>query len=297
MLEQLVTVFVTFLVVIDPIGVAPMFSALTRGGSDHYRRRMALKGTLIATLICLFFVFTGDALLRFLGISLAAFRVSGGILLFLLILYLPAGAGLSASAQAGAACFALALVWWVTEPFPTYLTSLVLMFLLLITRTSEPKAIMDVLGMEVIWLNLLAFILSAMLVKTRLARRLSLWLVLRLGKNAGQALLAFLLLPLAATANTLYKCTDESGLVLFTNQKTKNKNCVVLSQQAPAPTTGGNGTKARASATPTPGDFPRVSGTEQKARDSDRRAILDKELANELQNADKAKKALFLRHC
>lgn len=84
MLEQLVTVFVTFLVVIDPIGVAPMFSALTRGGSDHYRRRMALKGTLIATLICLFFVFTGDALLRFLGISLAAFRVSGGILLFLL---------------------------------------------------------------------------------------------------------------------------------------------------------------------------------------------------------------------
>lgn len=84
MLEQLVTVFVTFLVVIDPIGVAPMFSALTRGGSDHYRRRMALKGTLIATLICLFFVFTGDTLLRFLGISLAAFRVSGGILLFLL---------------------------------------------------------------------------------------------------------------------------------------------------------------------------------------------------------------------
>ncbi|QQS53145.1 MAG: NAAT family transporter [Candidatus Competibacteraceae bacterium] len=84
MLEQLVTVFVTFLVVIDPIGVAPMFSALTRGGNDHYRRRMALKGTLIATLICLLFVFTGDALLRFLGISLAAFRVSGGILLFLL---------------------------------------------------------------------------------------------------------------------------------------------------------------------------------------------------------------------
>ena len=62
----------------------------------------------------------------------------GGILLFLLIYYLPPGAGLSAAAQAGAACFALALVWWVTEPFPTYLTSLVLMFLLLITRTSEP---------------------------------------------------------------------------------------------------------------------------------------------------------------
>lgn len=84
MLDQLVPVFVTFLVVIDPIGVAPIFAALTRGGDDRYRHRMALKGTFIATLILLFFAFTGDALLRLLGISLAAFRVSGGILLFLL---------------------------------------------------------------------------------------------------------------------------------------------------------------------------------------------------------------------
>ncbi|QQR74612.1 MAG: anion permease [Holophagales bacterium] len=119
-----------------------------------------------------------------------------GILAFLLVFYLPAEASLSGAAQAGMACFVLALVWWVTEPFPTYVTSLALMFLLLVTRASAAKAIMDVLGMEVIWLNLLAFILSAMLVKTRLARRLSLWLVLRLGKNAGQALLAFLLLQM-----------------------------------------------------------------------------------------------------
>ncbi|MBK8791889.1 MAG: anion permease [Holophaga sp.] len=121
----------------------------------------------------------------------------GGIALFLLVYYLPAGAGLSASAQAGAACFALALVWWVTEPFPTYVTSLVLMFLLLVTRTSNAKAIMDVLGMEVIWLNLLAFILSSMLVKTRLAKRMALWLVLRFGHKANWALLAFVILQLA----------------------------------------------------------------------------------------------------
>ena len=120
----------------------------------------------------------------------------GGVLLFLIILYLPAGAGASASAQAGAACFALALVWWVTEPFPTYVTSLVLMFLLLVTRTSNAKAIMDVLGMEVIWLNLLAFILSSMLVKTRLAKRMALWLVLRFGHKASWALLAFVVLQL-----------------------------------------------------------------------------------------------------
>ncbi len=121
----------------------------------------------------------------------------GGLLVFLLVLYLPPGAGLSAAAQAGAACFALALVWWVTEPFPTYVTSLVLMFLLLVTRTSAPKPIMDVLGMEVIWLNLLAFILASMLVKTRLARRMSLFLIVKFGRKAGQALLAFVIIQLA----------------------------------------------------------------------------------------------------
>lgn len=127
--------------------------------------------------------------MRYLGLP-------GGIALFLLILYLPAGAGLSAAAQAGAACFALALVWWVTEPFPTYVTSLALMFLLLVTRTSNAKAIMDVLGMEVIWLNLLAFILSAMLVKVRLAKRMALMLILRFGRKASWALLAFVIIQL-----------------------------------------------------------------------------------------------------
>ena len=100
-----------------------------------------------------------------------------------------------------------------------------------------------------------------------------------------------LLLPLTASASTLYKCTDNSGVVLYTNQKTSKKSCVVLSQQSPAPTV--SGPKPRAAAAPTPGDFPRVSGSEQRARDSDRRAILDKELANEMQNAEKARKALL----
>lgn len=95
-----------------------------------------------------------------------------------------------------------------------------------------------------------------------------------------------------AAASTLYKCTEESGAVLYTNQKTSKKNCTVLSHQVPPPAPGNNGAKARSTATPTPGDFPRVSGGEQKARDNDRRAILDKELANELQNLEKAKKAL-----
>lgn len=84
MLEQLIPVFITLLVVIDPVGIAPIFAALTRGGTAHYRRRMAIKGILLATAMLLFFVFTGDALLRYLGISLPAFKIAGGALLFLL---------------------------------------------------------------------------------------------------------------------------------------------------------------------------------------------------------------------
>ena len=99
-----------------------------------------------------------------------------------------------------------------------------------------------------------------------------------------------LLMSLTVAANTLYRCTDESGVVLYTNQKTASKTCTILIQQAtPAPNAN---PQQRIAAAPTPSDFPRVSGNEQKARDGDRRAILDKELATELANADKARKAL-----
>lgn len=103
-------------------------------------------------------------------------------------------------------------------------------------------------------------------------------------------LLAMLLTASAAQASTLYRCTDESGIVLYTNQKTTQKRCTVLSVQVPPAPDAGAG-KPRSASTPTPGDFPRVSGTEQKARDGDRRAILDRELANEQANLDKARQA------
>lgn len=82
--EQLISIFVTLLVVIDPIGVAPIFASLTRGGSPAYRRRMAFKGTGIAAGILFVFAFSGDVILRVLGIGLDAFKITGGALLFLL---------------------------------------------------------------------------------------------------------------------------------------------------------------------------------------------------------------------
>ncbi|HEX7939338.1 MAG TPA: SLC13 family permease [Gemmatimonadaceae bacterium] len=119
-----------------------------------------------------------------------------GALAFALLALAPTPDGLTRAAQMAAASFALALVWWVTEPLPTYVTSLVLMLLLVFTRARGPTAVMAVLGLDVIWLNVLAFILSAMLVKTHLARRLALELLKRFGKRASWALGAFVVLQL-----------------------------------------------------------------------------------------------------
>ena len=84
MLELFLSAFVTLFVVIDPIGVATIFAALTATETDAYRREMALKGTLISVSILLIFTFAGDWLLSTLGIGLPAFRIAGGILLFFL---------------------------------------------------------------------------------------------------------------------------------------------------------------------------------------------------------------------
>lgn len=76
--------FVLLLVVIDPFGLTPMFSALTAGKPPVERRRTAVKAVAIAALILTLFVFTGSLLFDYLGIGMAAFRIAGGGLLFLI---------------------------------------------------------------------------------------------------------------------------------------------------------------------------------------------------------------------
>lgn len=78
--------FLTFLVVLDPPGVAAVFAALSFGHDAAERRRMALRGVGIAALVLLLFALSGEALLDALGISFGALRISGGVLLFLLAL-------------------------------------------------------------------------------------------------------------------------------------------------------------------------------------------------------------------
>ncbi len=83
-MEVLFNTFVVLFIVIDPVGLAPMFLGLTHGGTVAYQRKMALRGTALASGMLLVFFFVGDRLLTALGIGLPAFRIAGGALLFLL---------------------------------------------------------------------------------------------------------------------------------------------------------------------------------------------------------------------
>lgn len=84
MTELFISAFVTFFVVIDPPGCAPIFASLTTEAEARHRRAMAIRAVLVATGILLFFGLLGEDLLRVLGISLDAFRIAGGIMLFLI---------------------------------------------------------------------------------------------------------------------------------------------------------------------------------------------------------------------
>lgn len=86
MFEQLLKFFVVFFVVVEPISLAPIFSGLTEGASRAYKHKMALKAVVIAALILFIFAVGGARFLDLMGISLEAFRIFGGLLLFLIAL-------------------------------------------------------------------------------------------------------------------------------------------------------------------------------------------------------------------
>ena len=86
MLEFVFNSLVTLLVVVDPLGLAPIFAALTRGYPEKRKREAAIRGTALGAVILLVFALAGDVLLEALGIGIPAFRIAGGILLFLLSL-------------------------------------------------------------------------------------------------------------------------------------------------------------------------------------------------------------------
>ncbi len=79
----LITAFATLFVVIDPPGLVPLFIALTQGMDRDHRRHLAQRACIIAFVLLTLFGLLGEQLLGFIGISMPAFRIAGGILLFL----------------------------------------------------------------------------------------------------------------------------------------------------------------------------------------------------------------------
>ena len=86
MLELYISSLITFFVVIDPPGCAPIYAGLSAGATPAHRRSMAVRAVFVAAIILFVFAAFGETLLRALGISLASFRIAGGIMLFLIAL-------------------------------------------------------------------------------------------------------------------------------------------------------------------------------------------------------------------
>jgi multiple antibiotic resistance protein len=86
MIELYLSALVTFFVVIDPPGCAPIYAGLTNGATTAQRRSMAIRAVVVAAIILFVFAAVGEAMLKALGVSLSAFRIAGGIMLFLIAL-------------------------------------------------------------------------------------------------------------------------------------------------------------------------------------------------------------------
>jgi multiple antibiotic resistance protein len=86
MIDEVLKFFVLFFVVVEPVTLVPLFAAMTEGEDEPFRRRMALKAVCIAGLVLALFAVGGAAFLKIMGISIDAFRIAGGIMLFLIAL-------------------------------------------------------------------------------------------------------------------------------------------------------------------------------------------------------------------
>ena len=82
-LPALIAAFTTMFIIMDPPGLVPVFIALTQGMSAEQRRAIAVRACIVAGVLMILFLFVGEAVLGFIGISMDAFRIAGGILLFL----------------------------------------------------------------------------------------------------------------------------------------------------------------------------------------------------------------------
>lgn len=98
------------------------------------------------------------------------------------------------------AIFVAAIILWITEAIPNYLTSLIVIVLMVLTGVTSEEVAYAQLGHPVMWLNILSFILASMLVTTQMAKRFALWLVIRFGKNATGVFFSLIVINLVLSA-------------------------------------------------------------------------------------------------
>jgi len=191
-LPALIAAFTTLFIIIDPPGLAPLFVALTQGMTPANRRAIALRACVIAGALMLAFLFIGEALLGFVGISMPAFRIAGGILLFLTaleMLFQKRQARRQENADEGAAehhddpsVFPLALPLIVG---PGAITTIILF-------AGQAKSAIDFAAVAGVMLAVLACVLISFLIATPLDRILG-----KTGINILTRLLGMLLAALA----------------------------------------------------------------------------------------------------
>lgn len=131
-----------------------------------------------------------EALFKQIGIPLA-------ILVFLILVLIPAPEGLEPQAQKAIAIFSSALVLWVSGSLPIYLTSMIAIIMLSLSGTAEEKTAFGTLGFDVIWLMVSAFILTSAMIKSNLARRFALWMVTKFGQTPKKTLLVLIFINFA----------------------------------------------------------------------------------------------------
>lgn len=96
--------------------------------------------------------------------------------------------------------FLAALILWITEAIPNYLTSLIVIIALVLTGVLPEKKAYAQLGHPVMWLNIMSFVLASMLVTTGVAKRFALWFILKFGKNASSIFLSFIVINVVLSA-------------------------------------------------------------------------------------------------
>jgi len=85
-MNEIITTFIFFFAVIDPVGTIPVFIAVTKSCEARKKNKIAVKAVIVATIVLMFFLVAGEVILNAINVPLSAFQIAGGIVLFLFAL-------------------------------------------------------------------------------------------------------------------------------------------------------------------------------------------------------------------